>query len=663
MRRKDRGKPSLARALGRVNVVGLGIALLISSVVLLTYQAASLRETLADNARLQAAMVAENMAAPLIFHDIEAADEVLAHLSNLPYVESVTAFDPNGKRLTRYVRPGLSVYEQNEGTGEDAQKRVSLSFKDVFVTVPVVQRGAQVGTIVLVATTEGMKSELIRYAGFLFAALACALWIASFVMSRTKVRAIKAERRLEYLALTDPLTDLANRRAFYDELGRCLRPIAGVMPRVTLILVDLDDFKTVNDTLGHGAGDELLRAIAKTLRDAVRPQDLVSRIGGDEFAIVAIGGIDRAASRAIAEDVIKRLGRSFDVQGNLVSATVSVGFSRFPDDADDVASLVSSADIALYAAKSGGKNLAVEFRPKMTADAQRRATLERDLRDALDTGALDIAYQPQFDCRTGRLVAAEALARWNHPLQGAISPAEFVSIAENSELIVSLGRWVLRRACQDAVRWNVDATIPISVAVNVSARQLQHQTFGAEVMGALQDSGLPPHLLELELTESLLMANLAVAIEVMKMLRGHGVRLSIDDFGTGYSSLSYLQSLPLNQLKIDRSFVKALPRSGQPIVTAIISMAHSFGLTVVAEGVEYPAQLAWLCDGGCDFVQGYLTGRPTNHAGLVRALSEEKKHALEGQLSEANQQTPRASPPDMVSARSARTHAASEFRE
>lgn len=630
----ERNKPSLTRALGRVNVIGVAVALVISSVVLLVYEAVSLRAALADNAGLEAAMVAENMSAPLLFNDAEVASEVLTHLGSLPYVESVAVFDAKGRRFARYAQPGLSEKEQNEGTEAAAQEHVRLSFKDVIVAVPVVQGGARVGTVVLVATTGGMKSEFTRYACFLFLASACALWIASLVMSRTKARVIEAERRLEYYALTDPLTDLPNRRAFYDELAHCLRPSAGVLPQVTLVLIDLDDFKTVNDTLGHGAGDELLRAVAHTLRGTVRQRDIVSRIGGDEFAVLATSDTDRSQSRGTAEKIVRSLGRSFELEGTMVPVTVSVGFSRFPDDAGDIASLVSSADIALYAAKSGGKNLAFEFRPKMTAEAQRRALLERDLREAIERDGLDIAYQPQFDCRTGQLVGVEALARWNHPVQGDVSPAEFVPIAESSELILSLGQWILNRACRDAVRWNRDASAPVSVSVNVSARQLRHHSFGADVLATLEESGLRPELLELELTESLLMANLTAAVEVMRTLRARGVRLSIDDFGTGYSSLSYLQSFPLNQLKIDRSFVKALPHSGQPIVTAIISMAHSFGLTVVAEGVEYPAQLAWLCDSGCDYIQGYLTGRPMTFAALMDALNEEREHVLASERTE-----------------------------
>ncbi|MFM0419537.1 putative bifunctional diguanylate cyclase/phosphodiesterase [Paraburkholderia aromaticivorans] len=631
----ERNKPSLTRALGRVNIIGVAVALVISSVVLLVYEAVSLRGALADNARLQAAMVAENMSAPLLFRDSEVASEVLGHLGNLPYIESVAVFDAKGGRFARYIQRGLSESEQDEGTEAAARTQERLSFKDVVVAAPVVQGGARVGSVVLVATTEGMKAEFMRYACFLLLASACALWIASFVMSRTRARVVEAERQLEYFALTDPLTDLPNRRAFYDELAGCLRPAAGVSPQVTLVLIDLDDFKKINDTLGHGAGDELLRAVAHTLRGTVQQRDVVSRIGGDEFAVLATSDTDRIQSRRTAEKIVRSLGRSFELEGTMVPVTVSVGFSRYPDDAGDIASLLSSADIALYAAKGGGKNLAVEFRPKMTAEAQRRASLERDLREAVERDGLDIAYQPQFDCRTGRLVGVEALARWDHPSQGAISPAEFVQIAESSDLILSLGRWILTRACQDAVRWNSDAATSVSVSVNVSARQLRHHTFGADVLATLQETGLRPELLELELTESLLMENVTVSAEVMRTLRARGVRLSIDDFGTGYSSLSYLQSFPLNQLKIDRSFVKALPYSGQPIVTAIISMAHSFGLTVVAEGVEYPAQLAWLCDSGCDFVQGYLTGRPMTFTALMEALEEEREHFLAAERTES----------------------------
>ncbi|MFL9912440.1 putative bifunctional diguanylate cyclase/phosphodiesterase [Paraburkholderia sp. RL17-337-BIB-A] len=616
----DEQAPSLTRALGRVNIVGIAIALLISSAGLVAYQAFSLRAALAADARLQAAMVSANIPASLMFHDVQATSEILHTLSNVPYVESVAVFNAKGGVHARYFRAGLSAYEANEATLASALRQERFSLNDVFVANPVVHDGQALGTVVLVASTEGMVRELWQYAGFLMAACICALWVSSVVTSRMKARVFEAEKELEYLANTDPLTDLPNRRAFYDELATRLRPGREDCEHVTLILIDLDNFKTVNDTLGHGAGDELLRSVAVALRDAVRSTDVVSRIGGDEFAVLAVDDADRTGSRHTAERITSMLARPFELSGGNVLVTASVGFSRFPDDATDVASLVSSADIALYAAKNSGKNLAVEFKPQMTKDAQRRARLERDLREAIEGDALELAYQPQYDCQTGRLVGAEALARWTHPSEGNIPPAEFIPIAENSDLIVALGNWVMRRACRDAARWNVRAGNAISVSVNVSARQLREPGFQSDVLEALRESGLAACMLELELTESLLMANMAVAVNVMRQLRTHGIRLSIDDFGTGYSSLAYLQSFPLNQLKIDRSFVKALPHAGQPIVTAIISMAHSFGLAVVAEGVEYPAQLAWLCEAGCDVVQGFLTGRPMSFAKMEEAM-------------------------------------------
>lgn len=612
--------PSLTRTLGRLNIVGIAIALLISSAGLLAYQAFSLRAALAADARLQAAMVTANISASLMFHDAQATGEILRPLSNVPYVESVAVFNAKGGVHARYARAGLSAHEADEATLESAVTQDRFSLNDVFVANPVVYDGQALGTVVLVASTEGMVRELWRYAGFLMAACICALGVSSIVTSRMKARVFEAERELEYLAHTDPLTDLPNRRAFYDALATRLRPSTGDRRNLTLILIDLDNFKTVNDTLGHGAGDELLRSVASALLDAVRSTDVVSRIGGDEFAVLAIDDTDRAGSRHTAERITTMLARPFELHGGSVQVTTSVGFSRFPDDASDVASLVSSADIALYAAKSSGKNVAVEFRSQMTTDAQRRARLERELRDAIANDTLELAYQPQYDCRTGRLVGVEALARWTHPSEGSIPPAEFISIAENTELIVALGNWVMRRACRDAARWNVHAGNDVSVSVNVSARQLREPGFQSDVLAALRDGGLAACMLELELTESLLMANMAVAVNVMRQLRAHGIRLSIDDFGTGYSSLAYLQSFPLNQLKIDRSFVRTLPRTGQPIVTAIISMAHSFGLTVVAEGVEYPAQLAWLCEAGCDVVQGFLTGRPMSFAKIEEAM-------------------------------------------
>lgn len=612
------------KEMARVKLAGFGLALLVSGLVLLVYQALSLRSALAADAAVQADMIADNVSAALMFNDVGSAQEVLHSLRKVPYVERAGIYTVEGRRFATYARPGLRARDAAEATLSNVKPaKHRLSFEDVFVASVIVQNGKTLGSVVVVATTEQMMRELIHYAAFIVGASLCALWIAFVVTSRMSARIAQAEKKLEYLASTDPLTGLPNRRAFYDELTERLQRGAHVCSRAALILIDLDDFKTVNDTLGHGAGDELLKHVAVALRQSVRADDLVSRIGGDEFAVLVAIAKEKAEGIRTGERIARALARPFDLPRASIVASASVGVSVYPDDAVDVASLVSSADIALYAAKSGGKNAAVEFHPSMTVEARRRARLETELRKAIETDALHLVYQPQFECRSGRLIGAEALLRWMHPIDGEITPSEFVPVAEESELIVALGQWVLRRACRDAARWNAEQGSAVYVAVNVSARQLRQTRFNQDVEAVLAESGLSPNLLELELTESQLMANMTAGVEAMRQLRAAGIRLSLDDFGTGYSSLSYLQSFPVNTLKIDRAFVKPLPQAGQPIVTAIISMAHSFGIAVVAEGVEAPAQLAWLDDAGCDIVQGYLTGRPTSFAGITDLLRSE----------------------------------------
>ncbi|AXF16393.1 putative bifunctional diguanylate cyclase/phosphodiesterase [Paraburkholderia caledonica] len=608
-----------------VNLVGVAIALLISSVVLLIYQALSLRASLTDDVSMQASVLAENLTASAMFGDREATAEVLGSLRKVPHVESATVYTPDGELFVRYARPGLSRVDYEEGTLANVGGSRHLSLEDIFVAAPIIHNDRLLGSIVVVATTDAIKTQVAQYGCFLVGASLCSVWIASLVMKRMRERVSRAEKDLEYLASTDPLTDLPNRRAFYDELKTRLHKASAANKRVALMMVDLDNFKTVNDTLGHGAGDELLKQVAEALRNVVRPHDLVSRIGGDEFAVVLGPDASRVRARATAGRVARNLSRPFVLLGIESAVTASVGFSIYPEDTAEIAELVSNADIALYSAKSRGKSIAVEFQSEMTAEAQRRARIEAELRKALEHDGLDIVYQPQFDCLSGRLLGAEALVRWTHPTEGPILPAEFVPIAENSDLIVALGRWVLSRACRDAASWNAGTNAGVHVAVNISARQLRTEGFTDEVCTALKKSGLPASLLELELTESQLMSNMSVGIQAMQELRAVGVRLSLDDFGTGYSSLSYLQSFPVHSIKIDRSFICPLPNGGQPIVTAIISMAHSFGLLVVAEGVEYPAQLEWLCDARCDVVQGFLTGRPMRLEQLLAIIRAEKE--------------------------------------
>jgi EAL domain-containing protein (putative c-di-GMP-specific phosphodiesterase class I) len=342
----------------------------------------------------------------------------------------------------------------------------------------------------------------------------------------------------------------------------------------------------------------------------VRPSDRVGRIGGDEFAVIVAPLEAPDDLERIAQRIVEGLRQPLQIDGLEVTATGSIGASVFPRDGATMSELLSNTDVALYRAKDKGRDNVALFEREMIVATQRRARLERDLRRHLEAGLLELHYQPQFACGSKAMEGVEALLRWPHPEQGYISPAEFIPVAEESGLIVEIGKWVLEHACIDAVALQRRTGVWLSMAVNVSARQLRERDFIRTVEDTLARTGMRPDRLELELTESLLMEDLDGALRFMHQVRALGVRLSIDDFGTGYSSLSYLQTFPINHLKIDRSFVRLLPQSGTMIASAVIGLAHGFNLTVVAEGVEEEEQFEWLRQAGCDYVQGYLLARP-----------------------------------------------------
>ena len=437
-----------------------------------------------------------------------------------------------------------------------------------------------------------------------------------------------AEEKIQYLAFYDPLTKLPNRQLLLDRLHRALsdkeRPREGA-----LMFIDLDNFKDLNDTLGHQKGDQLLQQVAERLRSCVHRGDTVARLGGDEFVILLENNHYKpldpsAAAHAVSERILAKLGEPYVLSGHLHHSTCSIGVTLFGRAPCSVSELLKQADLAMYQAKNAGRNAVCFFDPEMQAVATANATLATDLRQAWRENQFLIDYQPQVG-PDGRMSGVEALLRWRHPHRDLVAPADFISTAEETSLIIPIGRWVLEQACAQLAQWAKRADRRhLSIAVNVSVRQFRHPDFVDEVMTAIADAGIAPHKLKLELTESLLAEGIEVTVAKMGSLKDMGVTLSLDDFGMGYSSLSYLKRLPLDQLKIDKAFVKDIltDANDAAIARTIIGLAQSLGLSVIAEGVETPEQRDFLAQQGCLEYQGYLFCKPLPIQELERFIDE-----------------------------------------
>jgi diguanylate cyclase (GGDEF)-like protein len=429
---------------------------------------------------------------------------------------------------------------------------------------------------------------------------------------RYSIQRKSAEDRLAYLAQYDPLTNLANRALFHDRLEHALARGDRRGGMLALLFLDLDRFKRVNDSLGHTGGDALLKEVARRIKGRLRESDTVARLGGDEFAIIIEDLSDARDAARVADDLVKILSEPFFLDGHEIPVSASVGIAvRPPSDGDR---LLKDADAAMYRAKKSGGNTHQFYTEEMNVQASERLVLERDLRRALDRDEFVLYYQPQVDLATGRVVGAEALLRWRHHERGLVSPADFIPVLEETNEIVAVGEWVLDEACRQASAWREAGFAPMRIAVNLSARQLGRESLVYAVERALDASGLDPEFLELEITESLLVEDEEAGIRSVELLKRAlpGLRISIDDFGTGYSSLYRLKTLPIERLKIDRSFINGVPRDqgDSAITSAVISLAHVIRLQVTAEGVETAEQLAFLRERNCDEAQGYYFSRP-----------------------------------------------------
>jgi diguanylate cyclase (GGDEF)-like protein len=420
------------------------------------------------------------------------------------------------------------------------------------------------------------------------------------------------QQRLHTLAFYDALTELPNRELFRERLQQALAESGRSGRQVVVAVLDLDNFKVVNDTFGHGAGDELLRETAARLRRFVCSNDIVARLGGDEFALILTKLTDTRDLEDVGKRILQAITGIYRIQDREVLVSGSLGISRSPTDAHTISELLQYADSAMYHAKAHGRNNVQLYSPRLTQQTTERQTLAVSLRHALHNGELALHYQPQIDLASGRVIGAEALLRWNHPEHGQVSPDTFIPIAEETGLIVSLGEWVLNQACRFAAVWNREGRCPpLKIAVNLSPRQFQMNDLLASVQAILQETRCEPGWLALEITEGLLLENSEAVRETLEQLSAMGISIAIDDFGTGYSALGYLSRFPIETLKIDRSFIHDIEhnRDSAELVKAIISMAHSLRLSLIAEGVEEVSQQAFLQRYGCHSAQGWLYGK------------------------------------------------------
>jgi diguanylate cyclase (GGDEF)-like protein len=503
----------------------------------------------------------------------------------------------------RAISEGRLVTLEDYADTPKANPELASDGLQAAMAAPVFQRGEIAGSLVVGtrnrgrAYSDGERDVLTAFAEHAGLALNDAQAVAETV----------------HHAFHDSLTDLPNRALFLDRLENATAGSDRGANSIAVLFIDLDGFKTVNDSLGHEAGDELLVMVAERLCGELRPDDTAARFGGDEFAILLEEVADRATARNVAQRILESFEQPFELRGREVSVTASIGISDGTHPPDH---LLRNADLAMYQAKNRGKGRYEIFEPGMHAAVVERLELEADLRQALSREEFLLHYQPVCRLETGEVVGVEALARWEHPARGLIEPKDFIPLAEESRQILALGRWVLREACRQAAVWQARHRGALEMSVNLSGIQLEQPDLVAEVRSALERADLDPASLTLEITETALMSDSEANIEKLQALKALGVRLAVDDFGTGYSSLEYLRRFPIDILKVAKSFVDDLqgPAEGAPLVQAILDLADSFGLSVVAEGIEHAAQRDRLVELGCEFGQGFYFAVPANAA-------------------------------------------------
>jgi diguanylate cyclase (GGDEF)-like protein len=620
---------SLAARLTRLALSAAGLALLVAGVLLnvaLYFQA---RDILVADTTAQARLIAASSTAAVVFGDAAAATEILASLSNVQALDRATLFDLRGTVLAEYHHHGGVAHT----LGDDWSIAVAdpVMHDDwLRVDEPVKHAGVVVGQVRVDVPMRPLYLKAAMTAAVTAVCAAVALLLAYLfaVGVRRDVRRIEVHMR--ELAYIDTVTGLFNRNAAGEHLADFVRVSRDSGEGFSVVTIDIDDFKKINDTLGHAAGDVLLCEVASRLSAALLPNARAYRFGGDEFVLVCQCPQGYRDPTVYGRAMGQALGGDFMLNGRLLNLSGSVGVARFPLDGGSASEVLRASDLAMYCAKANGKNQLVVFDVRMRAESEQSLRIESELRLAIERGELRLVYQPIVELASGRTVAAEALVRWQHPQRGLLEPADFIDVAESTGLVIALGGWVLAEAARQIVRWDAEGLPPIAVAVNVSARQLRGDVLLQQYRRAIDAVACPPLRLEIELTEHTLVDNVEQNLRLLNQLRDWGVSIAIDDFGTGLSSLAYLKHLPVNKLKIDRSFVSGLPADAGDIaiVSAAVSMAHALGMQVVAEGVETREQADVLCGLHARLAQGWLFGRPVEAQAFAQRLRDQEAGAM-----------------------------------
>jgi diguanylate cyclase (GGDEF)-like protein len=664
---------NLHHKLVALNLAAMGLAGLVGMTIIASGAWHDARKNRENDAFARARVIAESAAAGLVFRDVDATNKILGVLASNTDVKFATLYDDNGLPFAHY---GLSP-EPETALGDPHPKTSSRTFDgmDLDVWMPIKINEETHGVLHIREDLYAMYARIAVLLGIIFVGVLSTLGLSTLMVhhllrsitlplanlsdlmrkvsqqsdyshraavpSKDEIGELahsfnlmldriesdnlalsnelrqrrEAETKLDHLAHYDTITHLTNRHFFEERLlglltemqsGECKEPAA-------LIFVDLDNFKYVNDTYGHHAGNDLLCMVAERLSDALRPGDEISRLGGDEFAVLLFNVRTQPQVEIVAQKIIKAMGTPFRLEGHEIFMGVSIGSVLLPQDAQDFNTALRYADMAMYHAKRSGKNNHQPYRGELADGQGQRLILESNLRKAIERNELEVHFQPIRRMNGDHaLLGAEALVRWRHPLRGLVPPSEFIPLAEETGLIIPIGAWVMETACREAAAWQKHSDHPLFVAVNLSPRQLGDPELIPRIRAALQESGLPPAQLEMELTETVLADQSDRTVQLLLEIADIGVHLVLDDFGTGYSSLAYLKHFPITKLKIDRSFVIELPHDmdDKSICDAVISLGKSLQVTVLAEGLETPEQVSLLSEMGCQQAQGFHFGRP-----------------------------------------------------